>query len=195
MSDILRYKLEEVWTALRVSTFSKLAFMRKYASSAADFLKAIDLWGEAACGMFIRQQLLDLLEKLDKKLVVYPYSIKSFLALFGDPYLPDSFVLLSNDLVSSREELPLSYSFLQMFLIAANEMFSKYGVEITSEEDTRTLIHHLLDDVVNVKILTSVKETHEELEDVVTYDGKNVKDIILASTERGHKQKEAGAKK
>jgi len=194
MNDVLKYKLQEVWTTLRVSTFSKLAFMRKYASSAAEFMKAIDLWAEAACGMFIRQQLLELVGKLNKKLVVYPYSLKSFLGIFEEPYLPASFVLLSNFLVDSPGELPLSYVFHQEFLETATEVFNQYGGEITNEEDTRKIVESLLDDVVDMKILASVKTTHEELDDVVTYEGKNIKDVIFKDVEMSHKDKEIKSK-
>jgi hypothetical protein len=62
--DIPLQKLQEIWDMLQVSTFNKLSFMRKYASSATDFLKAIDIWGEAAAGCSIRVQFLDFIDKI-----------------------------------------------------------------------------------------------------------------------------------
>ena len=177
--DLVRAKLQDVWDILQVSTFSKLSFMRKYASSAVDFLRAVDTWAEAACGVFMLLQGLELLEKARRDLVVYPLGEHSVISLLQEPYLPATFGIVTNEVMPVAGQMPLSYLFIDRVKSYLHEEYRELeGGVVTSQQGVEKLVTGLHNSVIIPGIHSAIKYAHDELDDVLTFESKSLREWL-----------------
>ena len=99
--------------------------------------------------------------------------------IFEEPYLPSTFSVTANEIMPVQGQMPLSFTINESVKRYLRELFGKLeNHTVASKEELEMLLVDLHDNAVIPGIHQAIKNTHDDLDDIITYEAKSVKEWL-----------------